>query len=208
MATLVLTAVGTAVGGPIGGAIGAIIGQQIDQRIFAPKARHGPRLGDLAVQTSSYGSADPEDVRDDAGRRDGDLVDRPDRKPRRPSGGGKGRPKTVNYTYSASFAVALSARPMLGVGRIWADGKLLRGAAGDFKSATGFRLHPGGEDQAADPLIAAAEGAGIGAGLSRHRLCGVRGFPARGLRQPDPVADLRGRGRCRARSRSARSPRR
>ena len=45
-------------------------------------------------------------------------------------------------------------------GRIWADGKLLRGAAGDFKSATGFRLHAGDEDQAPDPLIAAAEGAG------------------------------------------------
>src|SRR3712207_7324619 len=44
------------------------------------------------------------------------------------------------------------------VRRIWADGKLLRGAAGDFKTATKFRLHLGGEDQAADPLIASAEG--------------------------------------------------
>ncbi len=42
--------------------------------------------------------------------------------------------------------------------RIWADGKLLRGAAGDWKSQTGFRLYAGGEDQAADPLIASAEG--------------------------------------------------
>ena len=31
------------------------------------------------------------------------------------------------------------------------------GGAGDFKTATGFRLHAGGEDQAVDPLIAAAE---------------------------------------------------
>lgn len=59
MATLVLTAVGGAVGGPVGAAIGAILGQQIDGRLFAPKGRQGPRLGDLAVQTSSYGSELP-----------------------------------------------------------------------------------------------------------------------------------------------------
>ena len=55
--------------------------------------------------------------------------------------------------------MALSGRPSASVRRIWADGKLLRGAAGDFKTATGFRLHPGDEDASADPLIAAVEGA-------------------------------------------------
>src|SRR3546814_11347229 len=50
---------------------------------------------------------------------------------------------------------------MRSVRRIWADGNLLRGAAGDFKTEMGaFRLHSGGEDQAVDPLIAAAEGVG------------------------------------------------
>jgi hypothetical protein len=82
------------------------------------------------------------------------------RESRSSSGGGKGRPKTVEYSYSASFAVALSGRTIRGVGRIWADGKLLRGAAGDFKTATGFRLHLGGEDQEPDPLIVSAEGLG------------------------------------------------
>jgi hypothetical protein len=157
MATLILTAVGTAVGGPIGGAIGAVIGQQADQRLFAPKVRHGPRLGELAVQTSSYGTAIPRIF--GAMRVAGTVIWSTDLiEHSAASGGGKGRPKTVNYSYSASFAVALSARPVIGVGRIWADGKLLRGAAGDFKSACRFRLHPGGEDQAPDPLIAAAEG--------------------------------------------------
>jgi putative tail protein len=160
MATLVLTAAGTLVGGPIGGAIGAILGQQVDQRIFAPAARHGPRLATLAVQSSAYGTPIPKLF----GRMrvagcviwSTDLVET-----RSTSGGGKGRPKTVSYSYSASFAVALSARRIAGIGRIWADGKLLRGAAGDFKSATGFRFHDGGEDQDPDPLIAAAEGAGL-----------------------------------------------
>ncbi|WP_225883272.1 phage tail protein [Sphingomonas aliaeris] len=80
------------------------------------------------------------------------------RESRSTSSGGKGQPSVASYSYSASFAVALSGRPIAGVGRIWADGKLLRGAAGDFKVSTGFRLHRGGEGQAADPLIAAAEG--------------------------------------------------
>lgn len=159
MATLVLTTVGSAIGGPIGGAIGAIVGQQIDGRLFAPKPRQGPRLGELAVQTSSYGSQIPKLF--GTMRVAGTVIWATDLKEERSkSGGGKGQPKTVNYSYSANFAVALSGRPILAVRRIWADGKLLRGAAGDFKTATGYRLHLGGEDQAVDPLIAAAEGAG------------------------------------------------
>lgn len=159
MATIILGTAGQMLGGPIGGAIGALIGQQIDGRLLAPKARHGPRLGDLAVQTSSYGSQIPKLF----GRmRVGgtviwatDLVEH-----RAASGGGKGRPKTIDYIYTCSFAVALSARPITAIGRIWADGKLLRGAAGDLKASGRFRFHAGGEDQAVDPLIAAAEGAG------------------------------------------------
>lgn len=89
-----------------------------------------------------------------------DLVDRADRE-RVAQRGGKGQPSTTAYSYSVSFAVALSARPILRVGRIWADGKLLRGVDGVFKSTTGFRLHLGGEDQPADPLLAAVEGGGL-----------------------------------------------
>ncbi|MGA9581678.1 MAG: phage tail protein, partial [Allosphingosinicella sp.] len=159
MATLVLTAAGTAIGGPIGGAIGAIVGQQIDGRLFAPKPRQGPRLGELAVQTSSYGSQIPKLF--GTMRVAGTVIWATDlREERSKSGGGKGQPKIVDYSYSANFAVALSGRPILTVRRIWADGKLLRGAAGDFKTSTGYRLHLGGEDQSVDPLIAAVEGAG------------------------------------------------
>jgi hypothetical protein len=159
MATLVLSTAGRIVGGPIGGAIGAFVGQQIDRRLFAPKARRGPQLGDLAVQTSNYGS----DIPKVFGRMRvaGTVIWSTDLQERRSTGGGgKGRPKTVDYSYSASFAVALSGRRILGVRRIWADGKLLRGEAGDFKSATGYRLHLGAEDQAPDPLIVSLEGAG------------------------------------------------
>lgn len=159
MATLVLTTVGTLVGGPIGGAVGALIGQQIDQRLFAPR-RQGPRLGDLSVQLSRYGQPIPRLF--GTMRVSGSVIWATDLiEDRHKSGGGKGKPKTTSYSYSASFAVALSARPIRAVHLIWADGKLLRGAAGDWKSEIGaFRLYMGDEDQPIDPLIAAVEGLG------------------------------------------------
>ncbi len=157
MATLVLTTVGTAIGGPLGGAIGALLGQSVDARLFAPKGRAGPRLTDLRIQTSSYATPIPQLF--GRMRVAGTVIWATDlAEHRNRQSGGKGRPSTTTYSYSASFAVALSSRPIAAVDRIWAEGNILRGADGRFKSATGFRVHAGGEDQAADPLIAAAEG--------------------------------------------------
>ena len=156
MATLVLTAVGTALGGPIGGALGSLVGQSIDQQLFGPGLRKGPRLGDLSVQTSSYGSPIPRLY--GTMRVAGTVVWATDLKEEETvAGGGKGSAESIAYRYSASFAVALSSRPVIGVKRIWADGKLIRGAAGDFKVRTGFRLMTGSEDQTVDPLIASIE---------------------------------------------------
>ncbi|PXW78145.1 putative tail protein [Blastomonas natatoria] len=160
MATLVLSAVGTLVGGPLGGALGALLGRTVDQTLlFRPRDREGPRLVDLAVQSSQYGSAFAH-VHGRA-RIAGTVIWATDLKERRiREGGGKGRPGTTRYSYSVSFAVALSARPIASVGRIWAEGNLLRGADGVFTSETDFRLHDGHGDQSVDPLIAAAEGVG------------------------------------------------
>ena len=159
MATLLLTVVGTVLGGPIGGAIGALVGQQIDSAIIGSQTRQGPRLKELAVQTSSYGMAIPRHY--GRMRVAGSVIWATELKEQREkSGGGKGKPKVVNYSYSTSFAVALASRPIRSVGRIWADGNLLRGAAEDLKVAGTFRLHTGEGDQPRDALIAAAEGAG------------------------------------------------
>ncbi|WP_420606226.1 phage tail protein [Novosphingopyxis sp.] len=158
MATIVLNAVGFALGGPIGGALGSLAGRALDAQIFGgPKSREGPRLKELDIQTSSYGSEIP--ALFGAMRVAGtviwatDLIEHEDEE-----GGGKGRPSQTSYSYSASLAVALSSRPATRIGRIWADGNLLRGEAGDFKVETGFRFHSGYGDQPADPLIAQAEG--------------------------------------------------
>ncbi len=160
MATLVLTAVGTAVGGPIGGAIGAILGQQIDQAVFKPAARQGPRLTDLSVQSSSYGAQIPRLF--GRTRVAGTVVWATDLvETRKRQSNGKGRASTDTYSYSASFAVLLSARPIAGIGRIWADGNLLRGAGGDLKVETLLRVHTGDADAAPDPLIAAAEAGAV-----------------------------------------------
>ncbi|MES2442793.1 MAG: phage tail protein [Pseudomonadota bacterium] len=160
MATLVLSAAGRYLGGPIGQVIGATIGNYIDREVlFKPKGREGPRLTELAVQTSSYGTQIPKLF--GTIRVAGSVIWSTDLIEHRTRDAGKGRPTVTNYSYTASLAVALSARAVLGVARIWADGKLLRGAAGDFKAGIGaFRLHVGSEDQDVDPLIVAAEGAG------------------------------------------------
>lgn len=167
MATLVLTAVGGAIGGPLGAAIGGLLGNAFDHGVlFKPKGRQGPRINDLHVQTSTYGSQIPQLF--GTMRVAGTVIWATDlRETTSRSGGGKGQPSVTSYNYSCSFAVALSARPIRAVRRIWADGNLLRGAAGDFKTEIGaFRLHGGGPDQPVDPLIAADVGI---AQASAHR---------------------------------------
>lgn len=157
MATIILSTVGSMVGGAVGGSIGALIGQQIDARIFGPSGREGPRLKDLTLSTSSYGQP----IARQFGRmRVGgtiiwstDLIEN-----RQKQTTGKNQPATTIYSYTASFAVALSSTPISRVGRIWADGNLLRGAQDDLKVGGSLRIYRGFGDDPVDPLIAADKG--------------------------------------------------
>src|SRR5688572_23083792 len=100
MATLVLTAIGTALGGPLAGALGSLVGQSIDHQLFGPGVRKGPRLGDLSVQTSSYGSPIPRIY--GTMRVAGTVVWATDLQEEETiEGGGKSGPEGVNYSYSA-----------------------------------------------------------------------------------------------------------
>ena len=109
MATLVLAAAGQVLGGPIGQAIGATIGNYIDREVlFKPKGREGPRLTELAVQTSSYGTQLPKLF--GTMRVAGSVIWSTDLIEHRSAESGKGRPTVTNYSYTASLAVALSAR--------------------------------------------------------------------------------------------------
>ncbi|MCC5993166.1 MAG: glycoside hydrolase/phage tail family protein [Rhodobacteraceae bacterium] len=172
MATLVLSAAGAAIGSGFGGAvlglsgmvigraIGATIGQAIDQRLMGagssgvetgrierlrltgasegtPVARvwGRVRLGGQVIWASDF----VEDVHVSGG-----------------GGGGKRprQPTVTEYSYSVSVAVALCEGPILGIGRIWADGQEI--AAADLN----LRVYSGEEDQLPDPLIEAVQGAG------------------------------------------------
>lgn len=166
MATLVLGALGTLVGGPIGGAIGATLGRSVDQLVIGAGKREGPRLKELSVSTSSYGQPIP--ALYGTVRVPGTVIWSTDlEEHRETSGGGKRKPKTTSYSYSVSLAVALSSRPIERIGRIWADGNLLRGAGGDLKTGGTLRTYTGHGDQSPDPLMAAA----LGSECPAHRGC-------------------------------------
>ena len=157
LATLILGAVGAAVGGPVGGAVGGFLGQSIDQALYPSAPRVGPRLGDLAVQTSAYGSRIPRIY--GRMRVAGTVVWATDlQESVSEDAGSKGQADTVGFTYSVSLAIAVSSRTIQSVGRIWADGKLIRGVTGDLKVKTKFRVYRGTDDQSADPVIIASEG--------------------------------------------------
>ena len=175
MATLVLGAAGAAVGGSIGGAIlgvsaatiggfiGSTIGSVVDSWIIsslAPTQRiEGARMDNLRITSATEGAVIPRLY--GRMRVGGNIVWATDFREETKTttqgggkgGGGGGKVKTTEYFYYASFAVALCEGPITGIGRIWADGKLL-----DTAGIT-WRWYPGDESQAADPFMSAKMGA-------------------------------------------------
>lgn len=158
MATLVLGVVGRAVLGPVGGLVGALVGSVVDRRLLGSSGgRSGSRQAAPELQAASYG--EPLPVVRGRMRVSGNVVwAAPVLETATRSGGGKRGPATTSYSYSASFAVALAAQAITGIGRVWADGKLLRDAGGQWLQPVTMRLHRGDERQLPDALIAAAEG--------------------------------------------------
>lgn len=155
MATLVLGTVGRVFGGPVGGIIGTAVGGFVDRAVLG--GDNGGRMASLTVQSAAYGEAIP--VVSGRMRVAGNLI-WTDGIAETAGAGGKrnGGASSAAYVYTASFAVGLGEGPIAAIGRIWADGRLIRGADGAFLTPTIMRLHGGSEGQAVDPLIAAAEG--------------------------------------------------
>ena len=121
-----------------------------DRRAGRPPGRHRDPRQPEARRAAAQGTGDHDlelrrtvaaPFRADAGARHDHLGNRPASSAATTQGGGKGKPKVTTYSYTASFAVALASRPIAGIGRIWADGNLLRGAAGDLKTG-GHDAHP------------------------------------------------------------------
>ena len=155
MAQMILGGVGQAIGGPIGAVIGSTLGRMIDQRAISglePARQRGPRLETLKVQGTAEGA--PIACVFGRARVTGQVIWAARfLEGRRTSPGGKGGPRTVEYDYSLSFAVALCEGEIDGVGRVWADGRPM-----DLSGVT-MRVHRGGMAQTPDPLIEAVEGA-------------------------------------------------
>ena len=125
----------------------------------------GPRLADLDVMASTEGAPIPRVY--GRARLSGQVIwatrleEVVSTRTEGGSAGGKGgitgsggSVTTTTYSYYANFAVGLCEGEIGHVGRIWADGKPLD------TSNLNVRVHRGGEDQAADDLIVAKEGAG------------------------------------------------
>ncbi|MBU4434788.1 MAG: glycoside hydrolase/phage tail family protein [Alphaproteobacteria bacterium] len=156
MAQVILSSVGAALGGPVGGTLGALLGAAIDNaaiNALTPARQVGPRLPELRLTGAAEGAPVP--CVFGRGRVGGQVIWAARFRERRIEGrvgGGKGQ-KTTAYAYSLSFAVAVAEGPIDGLGRVWADGKVM-----DLSGVT-MRLHRGTEDQTPDPLIEAIEGA-------------------------------------------------
>ncbi len=172
MASILLASAGAAIGSSIGGtllgisattiggALGSFAGSMVDswmvQSLAPTQSVEGPRLDNLRVTSSSEGSVIPRLY--GRMRLGGTIIwatDFREEKNTKKSGGGKGGGggvKTTTYSYFASFALALCEGPITGIGRVWADGKLL-----DMAAVT-WRLYLGDEEQGPDPFIAACMG--------------------------------------------------
>ena len=171
MASIILSSVGTSVGGALLGPVGAFIGGKLgqaaggvlDSKLLGTgrKSVEGPRLEDLAVQTSTYGRMIP--IIFGMMRVGGNIIwSRPISETATTTsgstggkgGGGKVTQSATTYSYSVSMAIAICEGEIDEVLRIWADAKQL-----DLSLGT-YRVYRGTETQSADTFIESFEGVG------------------------------------------------
>lgn len=189
MAQLVISAAGAAVGFMAGGFTGAQIGWAIGSAVgssFAPaKKVQGAQqeIGDLRVTGSEYGQTIPF-VQGMVGLA-GQMWWNTDRRPittttTTTSGGGGGKggggggaveTSTSSVTYDMDMLIGLTDNQIIGVRRIWNNGKLIFTAASDAtagsldaSASTGLwdrlTVYTGADDQLPDPTYEAAVGIG------------------------------------------------
>lgn len=166
MATILLAAAGASIGAGFGGtvlglsgavigrAVGATLGRVIDQKLLGSgsKAVETGRVDRMRIQTAGEGTPIPRIW--GQMRVPGHVIwAGPLEETRRKHGGGKGSsPSMTEIGYRLSFAVSLCEGPILGVGRVWADGEEVS------PDELGMRVYPGDEAQLPDPAIVAEKG--------------------------------------------------
>lgn len=170
MARQVLPIVGAIVGafipgvGPaLGYAIGSVVGNAVD-----PVQIQGPKIGDVAQQTSSEGVYQPIYFGTAAGA--GNIIAQGPNIIKKKKDSGKGGPETTTEYLYKTFAIRIGKGwkgAITGVSRIWEDGKLVYDiraestiVAESIEFAKGFRLYLGTQDQLPDPDLEAIYGIG------------------------------------------------
>jgi len=135
MAQLAIAAAGAAVGsffGPFGASIGWAIGSVVGAQ-FGPKQKsYGPRLEDLKVTGSEYGQTIPWAAGHP--RIAGQVwwaSQRREISTTTSQGKGGGGAESTSYTYEVDILYGLVDRQILGVSRIWLNGKLIWTALAD-----------------------------------------------------------------------------
>jgi len=162
MATILLQAAGAFVGGllgpagsAIGAAAGALAGYAVDHALINGTRRiEGPRLSGARPFTAEEGASLARVY--GTARIGGTLTwaTRFEESRTTKRQGGKGGPRVTEYSYFANVAFALCEGEISGIRRIWADGRELD------QTGLEIRVYRGGEDQPADPLVEAKQGAG------------------------------------------------
>lgn len=153
-------------GNPMGAVYGFSLGSMAGGLLMPAEmpTQYGPRLDDLHIQVSEYGTPLPIVYGTVAVQ--GCVIwatDLVEVATETEQGGGSGGPSqtTVSYAYYANFAVAICEGPVTGVLRIWA-GPEKRLIYDGFSVEGGgeIRIYLGTEDQLPDALIEADKGAG------------------------------------------------
>lgn len=172
-----LTVVGQVVGGyfgPAGAAVGGAIGGFIGGEIDGPQSAQGPRITDLKITTSSYGTPIP--YVEGHPRISGNIIWASSKREiaTTTNQGGKGSDTTTDvttYTYEIDLLILLTANPIAGVTRIWSNSKLVYSTLASSNAQTLIAsqtapewseliVYTGGASQLPDPTYEAAVGAG------------------------------------------------
>lgn len=173
--------IGFYAGGPVGALQGAALGAGVGGYLDPPKGPtvSGPRLNDLAVQTSTYGAFIPRvygtiGIHGNLLWLENNQLKETVRKKQQGGKGGGSSATVKTYSYSATFHLGLCEGPIAGVRRIWCADKLIYNAGSDDletiiasnQNAAGFRIYLGSDDQMPDSRYEADVGVG---NASSHR---------------------------------------
>lgn len=172
--TIAGTIVGAAFGMPqLGFALGSMIGNAVD-----PVQIHGPKIGELQVQTSRDGV--PRPIIFGVACVSGNIIDRSEPKiVKKKERQGKGGPEVVTERVYQSFAIRICEGEIQGISKIWENEKLIYdggdtenfpipdagigkflGGVSALKGRIGASIYFGGEEQMPDPTFEAIHGVG------------------------------------------------